>query len=81
MVDARGSEPVVLREGSITREDLEVAPCGLAPPAPEGVVGVVRFRDVSELAQQLCTALCDAELADIEVLVVGSVPEAGVGSR
>lgn len=136
VVDARGSEPVVLREGSITREDLEVALSAGTPAAttsggdaaavaaspgtryrhytpsctvelvapgdgpdhaselarrgarvglvaadtaPEGVVGIARFRDASELAQRLYSALRDAEAADVEILVVESVPEVGVG--
>jgi L-threonylcarbamoyladenylate synthase len=136
VVDARGTEPVVLREGSITREDLEMAllgrsagtvagdeapdgataspgtryrhytpscavelvPAGSGPQRaavlaraggrvglvgagapPEGVIDVARFEDASELAQKLYAALRDAELADVEVLVVESVPEVGVG--
>jgi L-threonylcarbamoyladenylate synthase len=131
VVDARGTVPIVLREGSITREDLEVeadggasaealhgsaaspgtryrhyAPrCdvevvaeGAGPPrsaalaaqgrrvgliatgaAPEGVVGIARFLDASSLAQQLYAALRDADSAGVEVLIVESVPEVGVG--
>jgi L-threonylcarbamoyladenylate synthase len=133
VVDARGTAPIVLREGSITREDLEVALTGSAAAealpasgahaspgtryrhytprcavelvaagtgparstalaadgrrvglvatdvAPEGVIGIARFLDASALAQQLYAALRDAEAAGVEVLVVESVPEVGVG--
>jgi L-threonylcarbamoyladenylate synthase len=131
VVDVRGTTPVVLREGSITREDLGAtpdhaadAPAPAAPaaspgtryrhytprcevelvavgagparsavrlaegrrvglvataPAPEGVIEVARYLDAPALAQQLYAALRDAELADVEVLVVESVPEVGVG--
>lgn len=131
VVDARGATPRVLREGSITREDLgldtgpmrEAGPPGPAAaspgtryrhytprcavelvdpgagparardlaragtrvglvatsPAPPGVVDIARFVDASALAQQLYTALRDAELAEVEVLVVEAVPEVGVG--
>lgn len=132
VVDVRGTTPVVLREGSITREDLEAAlgqasaspatspeiaaspgtryrhytptcevelvAVGAGPdrskarlaegrrvglvattPAPEGVIEVARYRDAPALAQQLYAALRDAELADVELLVVESVAEVGVG--
>jgi L-threonylcarbamoyladenylate synthase len=130
VVDARGDRPVVLREGTITREDLGLgaelagpapvadlaaspgtryrhyAPrCALelavpgggaahasrlaasgarvglvaADPAPAGVVPVATVRDVPELAQRLYAALRDAELAAIDVLVVESVPDEGLG--
>ncbi len=132
VVDARGTVPVVLREGSIAHEDLELvtasadaAPqasphlgaspgtryrhytprcevelvAGGAGPAraaalraqgrrvglvataaaPDGVIEVARYLDASGLAQQLYAALRDAERADVEVLVVESVPEVGVG--
>ena len=136
VIDARGTEPVILREGSITREDLEaavgrgrrsngdaaaipadpsaspgtryrhyaptcaveiVAPrigaeraaalaatgmrVGLVATtiAPDGVHGIARFEDASDLAQQLYAALRDAELAGVDTLVVESVPEVGVG--
>lgn len=134
VVDARGADPVVLREGSITREDLQAAigdreptdphtvavdpsvspgtryrhyapSCAVeivAPgegaeraaalcaggirtglvatsAAPEGVHGIARFEDASELAQQLYAALRAAELAEVEILVIESVPEVGVG--
>jgi L-threonylcarbamoyladenylate synthase len=130
VVDARGDRPVVLREGTITREDLglRVDPAGSAPaadlaaspgtryrhyaprcrvelavpggaaahagrlaanglrvglvagvPAPAGVVPIATVRDVPELAQRLYAALRDAELAAVDVLVVESVPEVGLG--
>jgi L-threonylcarbamoyladenylate synthase len=133
VVDARGAVPIVLREGSITREDLEVVLTGDASAdtlpasgahaspgtryrhytprcavelvaagtgparsaalaadgrrvglvataaAPESVIGIARFLDASALAQQLYAALRDAEVAGVEVLVVESVPEVGVG--
>jgi L-threonylcarbamoyladenylate synthase len=130
VVDARGDRPVVLREGTITREDLGLgaelagpapvadlaaspgtryrhyAPrCALelavpgggaahasrlaasgarvglvaADPAPAGVVPVATVRDVPELAQRLYAALRDAELAAIDVLVIESVPDEGLG--
>jgi L-threonylcarbamoyladenylate synthase len=130
VVDARGDRPVVLREGTITREDLGLgavpagsvraaelaaspgtryrhyAPrCALmlaAPgdgpahatrlaaagarvglvasaPAPAGVVPIATVRDVPQLAQRLYAALRDAELAEVDVLVVESVPEVGLG--
>jgi L-threonylcarbamoyladenylate synthase len=128
VVDARGERPVVLREGSVTREHLglatsdapaesalraspgtryrhyaptcaiELVPAGAgagraaaladhgrrvgllgASAAPPGVVEVARVRDVADLAQQLYAALRDAEAAAVEILVVESVPEVGVG--
>jgi len=134
VVDARGDQPVVLREGSISREDLRsvvgipsgmgatrrpvdltaspgsryrhyaptcaleiVAPEGAAAraaelvdtgarvglvasgPVPAGVHGVLRFVDAPELARLLYAALRDAELAEVDILVVESVPEVGVG--
>jgi L-threonylcarbamoyladenylate synthase len=130
VVDARGERPVVLREGTITREDLglvagptplatdaalaaspgtryrhyaprcalELAAPGGGPalarrlaatgarvglvaagPAPAGVVPVATARDATELAQRLYAALRDAELAAVDVLVVESVPETGLG--
>lgn len=130
VVDARGERPVVLREGTITREDLglrvdgsepgpaadvaaspgtryrhyaprcvvELAPAGGGPaharrlvatgarvglvaadPAPAGVVPIATVRDVPQLAQRLYAALRDAELAAVDVLVVESVPEVGLG--
>jgi L-threonylcarbamoyladenylate synthase len=130
VVDARGDRPVVLREGTITREDLglgaggapsahgvdlaaspgtryrhyaprcrvELAAPGRGPDlaahlaaegsrvglvasaaAPAGVLSVATVRDVPELAQRLYAALRDAEHAGVEVLVVESVPEVGLG--
>jgi L-threonylcarbamoyladenylate synthase len=128
VVDARGERPIVLREGSITREDLGVAvdegasldrlvaspgtryrhyapdcavelvAAGAGPArarelaadgrrvglvargaAPPGVRELARFDDASELARGLYAALRGAELAAVEVLVVESVPEQGVG--
>jgi L-threonylcarbamoyladenylate synthase len=127
VVDARGDRPVVLREGSITREQLGAAPTtaegealraspgtryrhyapscevviapvgggpahaealhrrgrqvGLVAPAepPDGIVEVARFQDAGDLARQLYAALRDAELAGVEVLVVESVAEDGIG--
>jgi L-threonylcarbamoyladenylate synthase len=133
VVDARGTDPIVLREGSISREDLQVAvdrrwagdrtvpvdpsaspgtryrhyapSCTVeiaAPrtaadraaalaatglrvglvataPAPEGVHSIARFEDATDLAQRLYAALRAAELAGVDILVVESVPEAGVG--
>jgi L-threonylcarbamoyladenylate synthase len=128
VVDARGERPVVLREGSITREELGTAsrpaagdhelvaspgtryrhyapdcrvvlvPAGegasqafqlaqqgrtvglVAPaPPPDGVVEIARFDDAGDLARQLYAALRDAELAGVEVLVVESVAEDGIG--
>jgi L-threonylcarbamoyladenylate synthase len=127
VVDARGEHPVVLREGTITREELGasagvpdagelaaspgtryrhyapdcrvvLAPVGggaglaaelqgqggrvglVAPDVPpERVTGVARFTDAADLARQLYAALRDAELAGVEVLVVESVPEDGIG--
>jgi L-threonylcarbamoyladenylate synthase len=127
VVDARGRRPVVLREGSITREHLEadggptdpgalqaspgtryrhyapdcevvLAPAGGGPevaaarrergqvvglvaagPAPDGVVEVARFVDAVGLARQLYAALRAAEEAHLDVLVVESVPEDGIG--
>jgi L-threonylcarbamoyladenylate synthase len=127
VVDARGRRPVVLREGSITREHLEadgdpadpaalhaspgtryrhyapdcevlLAPAGHGPEvaaarrdggqavglvapssAPDGVVEVARFADAAGLARQLYAALRDAEAAHLDVLVVESVPEDGIG--
>jgi L-threonylcarbamoyladenylate synthase len=134
VVDARGDRPVVLREGSISREDLRsvvggpsaleaartavdlaaspgtryrhyapacaleiVAPedataravdlaaagarVGLvaSSTAPEGVHGILRFADAPGLARRLYAALRDAELAEVDILVVESVPEVGVG--
>jgi L-threonylcarbamoyladenylate synthase len=127
VVDARGERPVVLREGTITREDLgasDVVPgagalaaspgtryrhyapdcrvvlapigggaelaadlrrqggrVGLVAPdgPPEGVAGIARFDGTPDLARQLYASLRDAELAGVEVLVVESVPEDGIG--
>lgn len=127
VVDARGSRPVVLREGSITREDLGVggddpasrpleaspgtryrhyapscqvvlaAPGDLtrivtdllregdrvgtiaARPGPQGSVEVARFRDAVDLAQHLYRGLRDAEVAGVDVVVVETVEEVGVG--
>lgn len=141
VVDVRGTAPAVLREGSITREDLQVVladgsvatpvgarsasadarpsaaaspgtryrhyaprcavelvPAGTGPARaaaravegrrvglvareapPEGVVGIARFCDASALAQQLYAALRDAEAAEVDLVVVESVPEIGVG--
>jgi L-threonylcarbamoyladenylate synthase len=118
----------VLREGSITREDLGLAATDGASPdrlaaspgtryrhyapdceielvapgegpararllaaegrrvglvargaAPDGVDELGRFDDASELARGLYAALRAAELAAVDVLVVESVPERGVG--
>ena len=134
VVDARGHHPVVLREGSVSREELWavvgappalgtergavalaaspgtryrhyaptcaveiVGPGGAAAraaeladtgarvglvassPAPAGVLGILRFVDVPGLARQLYVALRDAEVAEVDILVVESVPEIGVG--
>jgi L-threonylcarbamoyladenylate synthase len=128
VVDARGARPIVLREGSITREelgvagtdgaprdhlaaspgtryrhyapdcDLELVAAGAGPDrarqlaadgrrvglvargvAPPGVQELARFDDASELARGLYAALRAAELAAVDVLVVESVPERGVG--
>jgi L-threonylcarbamoyladenylate synthase len=128
VVDARGDRPIVLREGSITREDLglaetdgatpdrlaaspgtryrhyapdcelELVAPGAGPararrlaaegrrvglvargPAPAGVEELARFDDASELARGLYAALRAAERAAVDVLVVESVPERGVG--
>jgi L-threonylcarbamoyladenylate synthase len=127
VVDARGERPVVLREGTITREDLGAADAdaspgelaaspgtryrhyapdcrvvlapvgggaalaadlrrrggrvGLVAPdvPPERVTGVARFDGAPDLARKLYAALRDAELAGVEVLVVESVPEDGIG--
>jgi L-threonylcarbamoyladenylate synthase len=128
VVDARGDRPIVLREGSITREDLglaatdhaspdrlaaspgtryrhyapdcelELVAPGAGPdrarqlaaegrrvglvargPAPAGVEELARFDDASELARGLYAALRAAELTAVDVLVVESVPERGVG--
>jgi L-threonylcarbamoyladenylate synthase len=128
VVDARGERPIVLREGSITREelgvagtdgvspdalaaspgtryrhyapdcDLELVAAGAGPArarelaaqgrrvglvardaAPPGVAELARFEDASELARGLYAALRAAELAAVDVLVVESVPERGVG--
>lgn len=128
VVDARGDRPVVLREGTITREHLglgsvseaapaamaaspgtrfrhyapscaiELVPAGAGPAraatlagtgvrvglvgtsaAPPGVVAIATVRDVTELAQRLYAALRGAEDAGIDVLVVESVAEVGLG--
>jgi L-threonylcarbamoyladenylate synthase len=130
VVDARGQRPVVLREGTITREDLGLCTVGSEPvptaelaaspgtryrhyaprcvlelarpgdgpaharrlaatgarvglvaadPAPVGVVPIATVHDVPHLAQRLYAALRDAELAAVDVLVVESVPEVGLG--
>jgi L-threonylcarbamoyladenylate synthase len=132
VVDARGTGPVVLREGSVTREDLglpphdvadgdvaaspgtryrhyapacavvvacpgdvadrldelvgrEAARVGLlatprtAASAPAGVVEVATFRDAVDLARTLYDGLRAAEDAGVDVLVVESVAEVGVG--
>lgn len=139
VVDARGDTPVVLREGGVTREDLELGPLAgpadgsgavdggrvgtdlaaspgtrhhhyrpscrvlLAPPgegpqvaarleaagervglvardaSPPGVLEVGRFEHPSQLAALLYGALRDAEAAGVDVVVVESVPEVGVG--
>jgi L-threonylcarbamoyladenylate synthase len=152
VVDARGDQPVVLREGAITREDLraalaatatgEAAPAGthevlgtasddvgtasvdvraspgtryrhyapdcrvvLTPAVdldvviaglraegvqlgvvaatstsvPDGVRVVARFDDAGALAQQLYAALREAESAALDVLVVETVTEDGIG--
>jgi L-threonylcarbamoyladenylate synthase len=128
VVDARGQRPVILREGTITREDLgldegagpadaqlaaspgtryrhyspecEVVLVGAGEgaarahelratgrriglvargPAPDRVLEIGRFEDAADLARSLYAALRDAELAGVEVLVVESVPELGIG--
>jgi L-threonylcarbamoyladenylate synthase len=129
VVDARGDRPVVLREGTITREHLgleavgrdptaeataaspgtryrhyapscaiELVAAGAGPDraaalagtgarvglvgtsdAPAGVVAIATVRDVTELAQRLYAALRAAEDAAVDVLVVESVPEVGLG--
>ena len=48
-----------------------------APPA--GTVQVARFDDAADLAARLYAALRDAETADVDVLVVESVPAVGIG--
>lgn len=126
VVDARDETPVVLREGAVTREVLDVVAAGvdqdlaaspgtrhrhyqpacrvaLAEPgrageaaaslaaagqrvalvarerAPEGVVEAARFRDAGELAALLYGALRSAEDAEVDVVVVESVPATGIG--
>ena len=134
VVDARGDHPVVLREGSISHEDLRAVVGSIPPPggakaavdlaaspgtryrhyaptcaleivapqsaaaravelaatgirvglvassaAPAGVHGILRFADAPALARLLYAALRDAELAGVDILVVESVPEVGVG--
>lgn len=131
VVDARGDTPVVLREGSVTREQLGVAGGGatspeqlaaspgtryrhyapacrvvLAAPAEvphevtrwsgdgarvgavvsgstgiggREVVEIARFADAQELAAILYRTLRDAEDARVDVLVVETVPDEGVG--
>ena len=128
VVDARGDLPVVLREGSVTREDLErvvaaaqvggddasspgtrhqhyqptcevvLAPPGRAvgraaalvaggarvglvarDPAPPEVVATARFVDAADLARVLYGALRDAEAAGVDVVVVETVAEHGIG--
>lgn len=128
VVDARGGVPVVLREGSVTREDLERAVAtaqvggddGASPgtrhrhyqptcevvlvppghavgkaaalaaggarvgmvardPAPPGVVATARFADAADLARVLYAALRDAETAGVDVVVVETVAERGIG--
>jgi L-threonylcarbamoyladenylate synthase len=127
VVDARGTFPVVLREGSVTREELgdvmpavdrhllasspgtryrhyapscaiRIAPPGEAgrlaaelalggrrvglistTPAPAGVIEISRVAGTAELAAQLYTALRQAERAGVDVVVVESVTEEGLG--
>ncbi|GGI04577.1 L-threonylcarbamoyladenylate synthase [Egicoccus halophilus] len=126
VVDARGERPVVLREGSVTRESLGLlgaatpdarraspgtryrhyaprcrvelaAPARAAAaarhlaasgarvglvaraPAPDDVLEIGRFTDAADLARRLYGLLRDAEDAGVDVLVVETVPEAGVG--
>lgn len=127
VVDARGPTPVVLREGSVTREDLgDVMPgagsrllasspgtryrhyapaCAIkiASPgqagrvaaelaeagsrvgliattrAPAGVTEIACVSGTTELAAVLYTALREAERAGVEVVVVESVKEEGLG--
>lgn len=128
VVDARGEAAVILREGGVTREDLQrvgepvevggeqaVSPgtrhrhyqptCRVllaAPgraarsaadlaadgasvallarePAPDGVVEVGRFTDAGELAALLYGALRDAEIAEVDVVVVEAVADQGIG--
>lgn len=127
VVDARGTAPVVLRDGAVTREDLgEVASsadphllasspgtryrhyapsCAIeiaapdevgrvaaalaeggrrvglvaATHAPRGVIEIARVSGTTELAALLYTALRQAERADVDVVVVESVEEEGLG--
>ncbi|MDZ7705076.1 MAG: L-threonylcarbamoyladenylate synthase [Trueperaceae bacterium] len=128
VVDARGEVAVVLREGGVTREDLEQTGTSVAAegeeaaspgtrhrhyqpscrvqlaapgraaeeaaalaiagehvallarePAPDGVVEAGRFDDAGELAPMLYGALRDAELAGVDVVVVETVAEEGIG--
>ncbi len=48
-------------------------------PAPDGVLGIARFRDAADLAARLYAALRAAEAAGVSDLVVESVPETGIG--
>ena len=128
VVDARGDQPIVLREGAVTREELgiadvpptahgglaaspgtrhrhyqpacrvEIAAAGAAAPravalaaagervgllasteAPEGIVELGRFHGAGALAALVYGALRDAEDAHLDVVVVESVAETGVG--
>lgn len=128
VVDARGSAPIVLRDGAVTRaqlglddadidHDAEVqrspgsrhrhyAPActvrGAEPGAVAAVVAaavatgarvgviatapvaapavtVALFRDAEDLARRLYAALRDAEAAGVDLVVVETVPETGVG--
>lgn len=130
VVDARGSRPVVLREGAVTREQLGItgdgtgaerhrspgtryrhyaprcrvvvlsgrglgaALAGLASgthrlgviiqherrhDVPDGATLVATFTDAADLARQLYAAFRVAEAAEVELLAVQQVDEAGVG--
>jgi L-threonylcarbamoyladenylate synthase len=66
------------RAAAVARTGVRV---GLVGPsaAPTGVVEIARVADVAALAQQLYAALRRAEDEQVEVLVVESVPETGLG--
>jgi L-threonylcarbamoyladenylate synthase len=61
-------EPAAGRVGLVGRE-----------AAPPGVTGILRFGDARDLGPRLYAALRDAEAAGLDVLVVESVPETGIG--
>jgi L-threonylcarbamoyladenylate synthase len=73
---AAGHGPAV---AAARRDGGQARGAGRPVPAPDGVVEVARFADAAGLARQLYAALRDAELAHLDVLVVESVPEDGIG--